>query len=474
MMNIELRPYERYKKSEAEYISQYPDTWETVKLRVVLEERKEKNRLRQTTNILSVMKGKGVIPYSEKGNVGNKCSEDIERYNVVHPDDIVMNCMNVIIGSVGRSKYHGALSQVYYVLKNRDDLKYNIKYYENVFRMTSLQKELTKYGKGILAHRMRVPMEMIKNIELPLPPKSEQDQIVKYLDRQMFKINKLVRNKKKVIALLKEQRKIIINEAVTKGLCQNVKMKPSGFDYIESIPEGWVISKIGYVGNLQNGISESGSFFTKGTPFVSYGDVYNNDQLPISVSGVANSSQKQQQVYSVKRGDIFFTRTSETIEEIGLSSVCLNDIENAVFSGFLIRFRPNNEVLDPIFSKYYFKNDVVRNFFVKEMNIVIRASLGQNLLRNVPLILPPLSEQREIGHFLDIKTAEIDKVIEKAQCEISLITEYLESLLSDVVTGKVDVRNIVIDDAEEEILEDIEIDEDSTDDESLEVEDGDE
>ena len=62
--------------------------------------------------------------------------------------------------------------------------------------------------------------------------------------------------------MLKEQRKIIINEAVTKGLCQNVKMKPSGFDYIESIPEGWVISKIGYVGNLQNGISESGSFFT--------------------------------------------------------------------------------------------------------------------------------------------------------------------------------------------------------------------
>ncbi|NLB33667.1 MAG: restriction endonuclease subunit S [Tissierellia bacterium] len=402
------------------------------------------------------MRNKGVIPYSEKGNIGNKHSEDIERYNLVYEDDIVMNSMNVIIGSVGRSRYNGALSPVYYVLKNINYEDVNVKYYENVFRMTSLQRELTKYGKGILAHRMRIPMELLKNLELPLPPKEEQDQIVRYLDSKLSQINKFIKAKKKQIELLKDQKQAIINQAVTKGLDQNIKMKSSGIEWLGDIPEGWEVSKLGYIGRCQNGISEAGSFFESGYPFVSYGDVYNNIHLPLKVEGVANSNMQQQNIYSVKSGDVFFTRTSETIEEIGLSSVCLKSIENATFSGFVIRFRPFDNKLNKNFSKYYFRNNKIREYFIREMNIVTRASLSQTLLRNMPVSLPTITEQENISQYLDTETQIIDKVIKNIQREIDLITEYRTTLISNVVTGKVDVRHIEVEGIIDSIEEDFE------------------
>lgn len=461
-MNKVLKPYSEYKETNTSYIRKYPHHWELVKLRHIFEERKEKNYNRQTENILSVMKNRGVIPYSEKGNIGNKCSEDIERYNVVYENDIVMNCMNVIIGSVGRSKYYGALSQVYYVLKCRDFNKYNMKYYENVFKMSTLQKELTKYGKGILAHRMRIPMQILKYLELPYPPKEEQDQIVKYLDNKLFKIAKFIKAKKKQIELLKEQKQAIINEAITKGLDKNAKMKPSGIDWLGDIPEHWNVKRLRYIGKCQNGISEASNFFETGYAFVSYGDVYNNIQLPNLVIGVANSSAKQQMVYSVKEGDVFFTRTSETIKEIGFSSVCFKTIERAVFSGFLIRFRPFNNILYTKFSMYYFRNSVVREYFSREMNLVIRASLSQTLLKNLPVLLPSLDEQHKIVNHIENKTQIIDKLVETLKQEINLITEYRTRLISDVVTGKVDVRTIIVDEIIEEIGIDI-LEEDSID-----------
>jgi type I restriction enzyme S subunit len=114
-----IRAYPKYKYSGAPWFGDVPDYWGTPRLGTVLRERKEVNKANEVTKILSVMRDVGVIPYEEKGNVGNKCSEDITRYKIVRPGDIVANCMNIIIGSVGISKYTGCLSPVYYVLTPR-------------------------------------------------------------------------------------------------------------------------------------------------------------------------------------------------------------------------------------------------------------------------------------------------------------------------------------------------------------------
>ena len=463
MMNNELRPYEKYKKSEAGYISCYPDTWDIVKLRFVLEERKEKNKQRQTNNILSVMKDRGVILYSEKGNIGNKCSEDIERYNVVHPDDIVMNCMNVIIGSVGRSKYYGALSQVYYVLKNRDELKYNIKYYENVFKMQSLQKELTKYGKGILAHRMRVPIEMIKNLELPLPPKDEQDQIVKFLEHKLFQINKFIKLKKKLIATLKEQQQEIINEAITKGINSNVNLKQSGVEWIGEIPEHWKVSRCRY---LFKEVDERS---------------VNGDEIHLSMSqklGLVSDDQlEERRLLSesyiggkiCNKDDIVLNRLKAHLGVFALAP------HKGVVSPDYTILRSNKEI-NPKFAELVLKSTRCR----RELRIRVRGivegfwRLYTDDFYTITLPKPDYYEQIEIVEYIIRKNSLIDENIALIEKELILVSEYRNSLISDVVTGKVDVRNIVIEELEEEIIEDIELDEDSIDEEVLEAEDGDE
>lgn len=215
-------------------------------------------------------------------------------------------------------------------------------------------------------------------------------------------------------------------------------MKDSGIEWIGEIPSDWQANKLGFLGSLQNGISKSGDEFGFGFPFVSYGDVYNNFQLPSIPSGLVNSTKSDRLLYSVKRGDVFFTRTSETVDEIGIASTNLNDIFAATFSGFLIRFRPIHGCLDPLFSKYYFRSDIGKMFMVREMNLVTRASLGQNLLKKFPVLVPSLHEQHAIANFLDEETKKLDDAKDLLQQQIEKLKEYRKSLILEIVTKGLD------------------------------------
>jgi len=206
------------------------------------------------------------------------------------------------------------------------------------------------------------------------------------------------------------------------------------------IPAHWEVTRLRYIGNCKNGVSQDAEYFGSGFPFVSYSDVYKNFVLPEQVEGLAKSTYSDRDNYSVKKGDVFFTRTSETIEEIGLTSTCLKTIENAIFAGFLIRFRPFAGLLFEGFSKYYFRSQLHRLFFMKEMNMVTRASLSQELLKKMPVIFPPSQEQHQIVSYIETKTAKIDQAIQKAEKEITLIKEYLQSLIYHVVIGKLEIK----------------------------------
>ena len=166
------------------------------------------------------------------------------------------------------------------------------------------------------------------------------------------------------------------------------------------------------------------------------------------MSGVARSNEQQQKTFSVRKGDIFFTRTSENIEEVGMATVCKHTIEKAVFSGFVIRCRPYRTLVDIDYMKYYLKIPAIRNHFSSMMNIVIRASLGQNLLKQMPVVIPPMNEQKEIAAYLDIQHEKYAKIIETIKKEREVLDEFKTRLISDVVTGKIDVRGIEVPDFE--------------------------
>lgn len=299
-------------------------------------------------------------------------------------------------------------------------------------------KEMDRGSAQSTVPSVRLPM--LQNFIISAPSFSEQQKIADYLDKVCGEVDEMVALQETMIEELKAYKQSVITEAVTKGLDPNVPMRNSGIDWIGDIPEHWGIQRLKTLGWTQNGISQSGDYFGEDYeyPFISYSDAYKNYSLPYP-SGRANSSEEDRQKYSLTEGDVLFTRTSETIEEIGFASTCIETIPNVVYSGFLIRFRPTSENLFKGFSKYYFRSQVHRAYFVKQMNIVTRASLGQDLLKNLVVLLPPLDEQRAIASYLDTKCSEIDSLIALKQAKIDELKEYKKSVIYEYVTGKKEV-----------------------------------
>ncbi|AMM58442.1 TPA: restriction endonuclease subunit S [Clostridioides difficile] len=461
-MGYRYRSDDELKDSGVEWLGKIPKDWEVRQLKRVLSDRKENNEPIKTSNILSLTIEKGVIPYSEKGTGGNKAKEDLTQYKLVYPNDIVLNSMNVIVGAVGLSKYFGCASPAYYMLYkiNAND---DIRFYNYIFKSKLFQDSLKGLGNGIMMKqsetsgklntiRMRIPMEKLSSVKIPIAFNLDQEKIANFLDEKTSQFDSIISKKEKLIERLEEAKKSLISEVVT-GKVKVVKtddgyelikrsseeMKDSGVEWLGEIPKEWDIKRLRFLGKLQNGISKSSDSFGYGYPFVSYSNVYRNIELPHIVEGLVNSTEEERKIYSVEEGDVFFTRTSETVEEIGFASTCMKTIDNSTFAGFLIRFRPNDKRLYKGFSKYYFRCDLNRKYFVKEMNLVTRASLSQNLLNNLSVVLPKYEEQVEIYNALELKVSYINLSINKLKYQIEKLKEAKQSLISEAVTGKIEI-----------------------------------
>lgn len=210
--------------------------------------------------------------------------------------------------------------------------------------------------------------------------------------------------------------------------------KDSGIRWLGEIPEHWEKIRLKDYGYLQNGLSKGKEYFGSGFPFLSYSNVYNDSVDLDSIVTLAKSDTKDQTLYSVKENDVFFTRTSETIDEIGIAATAINSIPTATFSGFVIRFRPNRKTLFKGYSKYLYRAHIYRNYLCKEIAIVTRASLNQNVLGSLTTIIPPLTEQKAIAQYLDTKTQVIDKKVGLLQQKIDYYTELRQSIINDSAT----------------------------------------
>jgi type I restriction enzyme S subunit len=325
------------------------------------------------------------------------------------------------------------------VLRNKGNVLSEYLYYFFVSEYTQNVINRMRGGMGV-PHLFQADL---RKFFILIPAKQEQELIANFLDYETSKIDTLIEKQQQLIQLLKEKRQAVISHAVTKGLNPNVEIQDSDVECLGLVPKHWEVKNLRHLGFCQNGINIGAEYFGSGFPFVSYGDAYKNEVLPKNASGLVQSSESDRRTYSVITGDVIFTRTSETIDEIGLSSTCLSTIRDASFAGFLIRFRPKNNILNANFSKYYFRNILLRAFFIREMNLVTRASLSQDLLKKLPVPLPPLDEQKQIAQFLDDKSAIFSKLIENAESAIVLSKERRTALISAAVTGKIDVRNWV-------------------------------
>lgn len=429
------KTYRKYKDSGIEWLGKLPNDWILIKNRFAFRKGHNGYNKFDKTKVLSLTT-RGVVV--KKDLAFGKTADSYIGHQLVEKGDLVFTPRDFDQTPIlsGIAPDNGCISNLYIVLKTKNNVDKNfVNYYWHGL------KYKVDYFKNF-SHGMRSSFNRFQFDEIPFlrPSLKEQSTIVCFLDKKTNEIQELINIKEKTIELLKERKTTIINQAVTKGLDSNIEKKDSGIEWLGEIPKHWKIIPLRYLGRNQNGISKDSSYFGSGLPFLSYGDVYNNRILPLNLKGLAKSTKSDRRAYSIEKGDIIFTRTSETVEEIGFASICTQTIQDATFSGFLIRFRPYKNRLDVNFSKYFFRSNIHRKFFVREMNIVIRASLSQGLLKEMPVVLPPLKEQKNIGDYLDLKTSKFDKLIFQTEKEIKLIKEYQQSLISEAVTGKIDVR----------------------------------
>lgn len=285
----------------------------------------------------------------------------------------------------------------------------------------------------------RASWDFIGNLRFIVPDFYTQKAIAAFLDRETARIDHLIEKKQRFLAVLDQKWAATVTLTLTNGLQPDAPRRDSGISWIGEIPAHWEVLKLGHIGRCANGINISGEAFGSGFPFVSYSDVHKNPELPRAVSGLVQSTPEDRARYALNAGDVLFTRTSETIDEIGFSSVCMQDMPDAVYAGFLIRFRPNKGKLAPLFSKFLFRNEALRAFFAKEMMIVTRASLSQNLLQKMPIVLPPLLEQERISNYLQVTESTHVSVSEKTRASINQLREFRSALITAAVTGQIDV-----------------------------------
>ena len=453
-MNNELIPYDKYKETDLLWIDKIPKQWTVVGNRTLWAERKTQNCIDE--ELLSVTITKGIIRQSDLlRNTSKRDSSNLDKskYKLVLPNDIAYNKMRMWQGAVGVSKYKGIVSPAYIVLKPIS--KFNPRYYHYLLRTPDYIEESHRYSYGMCDDQLNLRYEDFKQMKIIKPPLDEQDNIVKYLDFQLSKINKFIKAKKKLIAALKEQKQAVINEAVTKGINPNVKMRPSGIEWIGDIPMHWEIKTLRKILKpvsiknradlpLLSVVREKGIILRSGMS-----DEENHNFIPDDLSGYK----------VVEIGQFAMNKMKAWQGSYGVSSY--NGIVSPAYYIFNLYF-DNKE-----YFHYAIRSKVYVNFFGQASDGIRigQWDLSLNKMKDIPFLVPPENEQKDIVDYIPSAFERIENSIAKIQQEIDLITEYCTTLISDVVTGKVDVRHIEIGDI---IEEDTEIDE--TEDEIMESE----
>lgn len=178
---------------------------------------------------------------------------------------------------------------------------------------------------------------------------------------------------------------------------------------------------------VSNGLSKGGSFFGSGFPFISFSTVFNNFFIPEEINDFVQSTLKEQATYSIKKGDILITRTSETIDELGMSCVALKDYPTATFNGFCKKLRPLTDKVYPHFIGYYLRTPYFRANFTKVASLITRASLRNEDLLRFSIELPPIYKQKKIAEIL----YSYDNLIEDNNKRIKLLEQMAENLYKE-------------------------------------------
>lgn len=423
-----MKTYPEYKDSNLPWLGKIPVHWDILRVKHLFKLVKAPNRDVNPTVLSLTQQG---IKIRDVSTNEGQLPESYEGYNTVKPGDICLNPMDLESGAAAASKYYGVISNAYFTLRPLNRQYVNTKFYSEYFKLHYYLKIFFPYGKGVgrprgSGGRWTLNKDIFMRFSLVYPPKEEQDKVVAFLIYKANQIAKFIRNKRRLIELLQEQKQAIINQAVTRGINPNVRLKPSGVDYLGDIPEHWELIPLRWYIAVSSGEFLSGDKISAvssdtfpnpvigGNGVMGYTNILNSDSKALVIGRVGALC-----------GNIHLVNGPCWITDNALKITHIKKLDHEYLA---LQLESMN------------------------LNRLAKANaqplITGGIIKSQKVALPPIQEQKDILEYLKSKLEEIEKIIGRTRREIDLIREYRTRLIFDAVTGKIDVRDITVESIE--------------------------
>jgi type I restriction enzyme S subunit len=351
----------------------------------------------------------GIVPQIETAAK----TDDGDNRKKVSRGDFVINSRSDRKGSAGFSELDGSVSLINTVLVPQEPVC--MRFVHHLLRSVPFQEEYYRYGKGIVADLWSTNFSEMRNIILCMPPPSEQEQIASFLDQETGKIDALITEQQRLIELLKEKRQAVISHAVTKGLNPDVRMKPSGVEWLGEVPEHWEVLALKRLVSLRSGETITSEVIDEVGEFPVFGG---NGLRGFTFS------------YTHEGSFVLVGRQGALCGNVNFAEGKFYASEHAIVATPL---RP----LDTLWL-----GEMLRSMNLNQYSIsAAQPGLSVQVIQNLWTIYPPIDEQGKIGDFIRVEVARAEALIVEASNSIALLQERRTALISAAVTGKIDVRN---------------------------------
>jgi type I restriction enzyme S subunit len=444
-MIADLKPYTEYKESDSRWLSTVPSHWGVQKLRTLIRSRNERNH--PDLPLLSVAREKGVFVRSltNADENHNVIPEDLTNYKVARSGCLVINKMKAWQGSMGIAPVDGIVSPAYYV--------YDLDISNRLFGQALLRSYpyVAHFGQasdGVRVGQWDLTISGMREIPVLIPPPAEQAAIVRFLDWSNGRLERAIRAKRKVIALLNEQKQAILHRAVTRGLDPSIPLKPSGIPWLGAIPEHWTLKRFKFLATINSGQVDPRNAEYRSHVLIAPNHIQSGSgrllkQETAEVQG-ADSGK-----YLVRRGQVVYSKIRPNLRKATIAPC------DCLCSADMYPIDPTTDDLSTDYLLLLLLSQPFTKFAVDTSMRVAMPKVNREALADCLMWYPGANEQSLILEFIAREGAPIDAAISRLEREIDLLREYRTRLVADVVTGKLDVRVAATRLPDEELLPDL-------------------
>ncbi len=434
----ELKPYPAMKDSGVGWLGACPEHWKMRKLRHVLRRHTERNR--PDLPLLSVVRDKGVVLRDMAGADDNRnyIPDDLAGYKVVQAGQFAVNKMKAWQGSYGVSRHDGIVSPAYYVF---DLLGVGGDFFHEAIRSRAYVPEFARASDGVRIGQWDLVEARMRELLILVPPFPEQAAIVRFLDHVDRRIRRYIRTKQKLIKLLEEQKQAIIHRAVTRGLDPNVRLKDSGVEWLGEVPEHWEVRTLGQVAaSFRTGpfgsVLHQSDYVEGGTPLVNPTHMNTGRIVEDMRCSVPPIVLERLSKYQLAKNDLIFSRRGD----LGRCALVREREVGWICGTGSIRVRIDYDGIEPEYLIEALQVRWIGEYLSLSSVGATMDSLNTRILKGIPILLPPLREQRRILQHIALAVQDGHRLLSNTDGEIALLREYRTRLIADVVSGKVDVR----------------------------------